>query len=271
MEDPNQLQDTALDFPGVKRGSSYQALSLLTVLWSFLMGLFNDARQIAKRDPAARSVVGVMLMYPGFHALVFHKISHFLYRHHLRAFARWNSQLARLCTGIEIHPGACIGEGLFIDHGMGVVIGETARIGDNCTIYHNVTLGGRGHAAGERRHPIIGDNVLVGAGAKLLGPITVGSNTNIGANAVLLRDIPDNATVVGVPGKIVRIEGKVTGSHAVELDHANSEDPVQIEVTQLVGVVNSLQGTIAQLQHELQTMKNDIQDGRCRPCDDAEE
>lgn len=220
------------------------------------MGLINDARQIAKRDPAARSVIGVMFMYSGFHALVYHKVSHFFYRHKLLALARWNSQVARFWTGIEIHPGATIGEGLFIDHGMGVVIGETAVIGDNCTIYHNVTLGGRGHAIGQRRHPIIGDNVLVGAGAKLLGPITVGSNTNIGANAVILHDVPDGATVVGVPGKIVKIEGVPNVSHAVELDHALSDDPLETEVKQLCNVVNSLKGEIMDLTSQINDMKN---------------
>lgn len=213
------------------------------------MSLLNDAKQIAKRDPAARGVVGVILLYPGFHALVYHKVSHFFYKHKLFGLARWNSQVARALTGIEIHPGATIGEGLFIDHGMGVVIGETAIIGNNCTIYHNVTLGGRGHAIGERRHPIIGDNVLVGAGAKLLGPITIGNDTNIGANAVLLHDVPDGATVVGVPGKVVKIEGQRTESHAVELDHANQEDPIQLQVAQLVSVVNNLQGTLAALSN----------------------
>lgn len=218
------------------------------------MGLLSDARQIAKRDPAASSVLGVIVMYSGFHALVFHKVSHFLYKCKLKSLARWNSQAARFWTGIEIHPGATIGDGLFIDHGMGVVIGETAVIGDNCTIYHNVTLGGRGHAIGERRHPIIGDNVLVGAGAKLLGPITVGNDANIGANAVILHDVPDRATVVGVPGKIVKIEGQTTKSHAVELDHALSDDPVQTEVKQLCNVVNSLQGQLAELQTKFNEM-----------------
>ena len=131
------------------------------------MGLLYDAKQIAKRDPAARTVVGVIFLYSGFHAIVYHRVAHFFYKHKLLSIARWISQIGRRCTGVEIHPGARIGKGLFIDHGMGVVIGETAQIGDNCTIYHGVTLGGRGHAKGTRRHPIIGDNVLVGAGAKL--------------------------------------------------------------------------------------------------------
>ncbi len=224
------------------------------------MGLLYDARQIAKRDPAARSVAGVIFMYSGFHALVYHKFSHFLYKHHMKSWARLNSQIARFWTGIEIHPGASIGDGLFIDHGMGVVIGETAVIGNNCTIYHNVTLGGRGHAIGERRHPIIGDNVLVGAGAKLLGPITVGSDTNIGANAVVLHDVPDRATVVGVPGKIVKIEGVSAKSHAIELDHTLSDDPLQIEVKQLCNVVSSLQGQLAELNQKYNELNKETEE-----------
>ena len=196
------------------------------------MGLIKDAKAIAERDPAARSVLSVILLYPGFHILVYHKISHFLYKHKLYAIARWNSQLARRVTGIEIHPGAQIGSGLFIDHGMGVVIGETAVIGNNCTIYHNVTLGGRGHNKGKKRHPTLGDNVLVGAGAKILGNVRIGDNANIGANAVILYDVPDGATVVGVPGKVVRIDGK-PANHAVELDHAANPDPLEQELCML--------------------------------------
>lgn len=220
------------------------------------MGLLYDAKQIAKRDPAARSVVGVIFMYSGFHALVYHKFSHFFYKHGLRGLARWNSQFARFMTGIEIHPGATIGDGLFIDHGMGVVIGETAVIGNNCTIYHNVTLGGRGHAKGEKRHPSMGDNVLVGAGAKILGPVTIGDDANIGANAVILHDVPAGATVVGVPGKIVKIDGaKPKVSHAEELDHAMSDDPVETEVAQLVNIVNGLQGTIMEMRSQIDDLK----------------
>ncbi|MBR2295403.1 MAG: serine O-acetyltransferase [Clostridiales bacterium] len=221
------------------------------------MGLLNDAKQIAMRDPAARSVVGVVLLYSGFHALVYHRVSHFLYKHKLYALARWNSQVARAATGIEIHPGATIGDGLFIDHGMGIVIGETAVIGNNCTIYHNVTLGGRGHAKGEKRHPTIGDNVLVGAGAKLLGPITVGDNSSIGANAVILHDVPNGATVVGVPGKVVKIEGARTASHAVELDHALNDDPVEIELKGLCNTINEMQGKLTELTMQLEQMKKD--------------
>lgn len=196
------------------------------------MGLVHDAKQITRRDPAARGVLSVMLLYPGFHALIYHRISHFFYKHRLFTVARWISQCGRFWTGIEIHPGAQIGSGLFIDHGMGIVVGETAVIGNNCTIYHNVTLGGTGHGKG-KRHPTIGDNVLIGAGAKLLGPFRVGSNVMVGANAVVLSEVPDNATVVGVPAKIVRVEGKPI-SHAENLDHGNTADPVEQEMCRLL-------------------------------------
>jgi len=196
------------------------------------MGLLSDAKQIARRDPAARGVLSVMLLYPGFHALIYHRVSHFFYRHKLFTIARWNSQCGRFWTGIEIHPGAKIGSGLFIDHGMGIVVGETAVIGNNCTIYHGVTLGGTGHGKG-KRHPTIGDNVLIGAGAKLLGPFSVGNNVMVGANAVVLSEVPDSATVVGVPAKTVRIDGKPI-SHAVDLDHANTADPVEQELCRLL-------------------------------------
>ncbi len=203
------------------------------------MGLLSDAKQIARRDPAARGVISVMLLYPGFHALIYHRVSHFFYRHKLFGFARWNSQVGRFWTGIEIHPGAKIGSGLFIDHGMGIVVGETAVIGNNCTIYHGVTLGGTGHGKG-KRHPTIGDNVLIGAGAKLLGPFRVGDNAMIGANAVVLSEVPNRATVVGIPGKIVRIDGKPM-SHAENLDHASTADPVEQEMCRLLHRVLALE------------------------------
>jgi serine O-acetyltransferase len=203
------------------------------------MGFLNDAKQIAKRDPAARGVLSVILLYPGFHALVYHRISHFFYRHRMYPIARWISQTGRYFTGIEIHPGAKIGSGLFIDHGMGVVIGETAEIGKNCTIYHCVTLGGTGHQQG-KRHPTLGDNVLIGAGAKLLGPFTVGDNAMIGANAVVLSDIPAKATVVGIPAKVVRIDGKPI-SHAQELDHDVNADPIEQEMCRLIYRVMALE------------------------------
>ena len=219
------------------------------------MGLFYDAKQIAMRDPAARSVAGVILLYPGFHALVYYKISHFFYGLKWNGFARWISERGKHHTGVEIHPGAQIGSGLFIDHGAGIVIGETSIIGNNCTIYHGVTLGGRGHAKHTKRHPTIGDNVLIGSGAKLLGNINIGDNANIGANAVILHDVPAGATVVGVPGKIVRIDGLRPTSHAVELDHTDVEDPLECEIRDLCRGMVALKEQVLTLESELARLK----------------
>lgn len=163
-----------------------------------LKNLYEDAKNICEKDPACRNVVEAIILYPGFHAIVFHRIAHFFYRKKLFFVARLISQIARHLTGIEIHHGAKIGKRLFIDHGMGIVIGETATVGDNCTIYHNSTLGGTGKDK-NKRHPDIGNNVMVGAGAKVLGPIKIGDNVKIGANSVVLKLVPNNATVVGIP------------------------------------------------------------------------
>ena len=160
-----------------------------------LKSLYEDAKNIQKQDPACRNILEVILLYPGFHILIFYRISHFLYTHKLFFLARLISQIGRFFTGIEIHPGATIGKRLFIDHGMGIVIGETSTIGNDCTIYHNATLGGTGKDK-NKRHPDIGNNVMVGAGAKILGPIKIGNNVKIGANSTVLKDIPDNVTVV---------------------------------------------------------------------------
>lgn len=160
--------------------------------------LKSDINSVLKNDPAARSKMEVLLLYPGIHALCAHRISNKLYKRRAFFLARLISQLARFFTGIEIHPGATIGKGLFIDHGMGVVIGETAEIGDNVLIYHGVTLGGTGKDKG-KRHPTIGNNVIIGCGAKVLGPITIEDDVKIGANSVVLNSMPRNATVVGIP------------------------------------------------------------------------
>lgn len=170
-------------------------------MFKIIKELYLDAKNISDKDPASRNVVYVIFLYPGFHALLFYRIAHFFSNIKLKFVARLISQLARFLTGIEIHPGARIGKRLFIDHGMGIVIGETTTIGDNCTIYHGVTLGGTGKDK-FKRHPDLGCNVVVGCGAKVLGPIKIGNNVKIGANAVVLKDIPDNSTVVGVPGVI---------------------------------------------------------------------
>ena len=153
-------------------------------------------KSIKERDPAARSALEIFLFYPGVHALIWYRVAHFFYKIHLRFIATWLSMLCRFFTGIEIHPGAKIGKNLFIDHGHGVVVGETAVIGDNCTIYQNATLGGTGKEH-NKRHPTLLDNVVVGAGAKILGNITIGNNVKVGANSVVLKDVPDNCTVVG--------------------------------------------------------------------------
>ena len=184
-----------------------------------------------KRDPAARSKLEIFLLYPGVHAVIFHRVSHWLYCHHLPFLARLNSQLARHITGIEIHPGAKIGRRLVIDHGMGIVIGETAEVGDDCLIYHGVTLGGTGKDKG-KRHPTIGNNVLLSTGSKVLGPFKVGDGARIAANAVVLKEIPENATAVGVPARVVRIAGEKT-DFVGDVDQVSVTDPVQKELEAL--------------------------------------
>ena len=176
------------------------------------------------RDPAARSKLEIFLLYPGVHATIYHRIAHSFHRHHMPFIARCISQWSRFWTGIEIHPGATIGRRLVIDHGMGIVIGETAEIGDDCLIYHGVTLGGTGKDQG-KRHPTIGNNVLISTGAKVLGPFKVGDGARIAANAVVLTEVPENATAVGIPAQVVRISGKTT-HYADEVDQINVKDPV---------------------------------------------
>jgi len=168
-----------------------------------------DIKNIMESDPAAKSFIEVLLLYPSIHSLIFYRIARFFYKRHLFFIARLLSQTGRFFTGIEIHPGAKIGRGLFIDHGMGVVIGETAEIGDNVTLYHGVTLGGTGKEKG-KRHPTIGDGAIIGTGAKVLGPIYVGSGAKIGANAVVLKDVPAQSTAVGIPAKILKFKSAAT-------------------------------------------------------------
>ena len=201
------------------------------------MGLIAEARNIQKKDPAAKSLVEVMLLYPGFHVLVFHRCSHWLYKRKRFFLARMISQWGRGFTGIEIHPGATIGEGFFIDHGMGVVIGETAEIGNNVTIYQDVTLGGTGKDVG-KRHPTIGDNVVIGAGAKVLGPFTVGAGAKIGASAVVLKEVPPFSTVVGNPGRVVRQNNQKI---VIDLDQVNLPDPVKERILSLTARVDELE------------------------------
>ena len=200
------------------------------------MSLIAEARNIQSKDPAARNLLEVVLLYPGFHILVYHRIAHWLFRHRWFFLARLVSQKGRRRTGIEIHPGATIGPGLFIDHGMGIVIGETAEIGANCTIYHGVTLGGTGKDAG-KRHPTIGDNVLIGAGATILGPVTIGHNTRVAAGSVVLKNLPANVTAAGVPAIIVRENGE----RVVPSDDLNQRDIPDVVYTRLTELEKKLQ------------------------------
>ena len=191
------------------------------------------------RDPAARSSLEIFLLYQGVHATIYHRFAHFLYRHRLRFLARCVSQWSRHFTGIEIHPGATIGRRLVIDHGMGIVIGETAEIGDDCLLYQGVTLGGTGKDKG-KRHPTLGNNVMVGCGAKVLGPFMVGDNSRIASNAVVLREDPPDSTAVGIPAKIVRKAGEKV-NYAAEVDQIHISDPVALELAALRARIESLE------------------------------
>ena len=200
-----------------------------------------------RRDPAARSKLEIFLLYPGVHAVLYHRLAHWLYVRRWFFLARCVSQWNRFWTGIEIHPGATIGHRLVIDHGMGIVIGETAEIGDDCLLYQGVTLGGTGKDKG-KRHPTLGNNVLVGSGAKVLGPFTVGDNARIAAGAVVLSEVPANATAVGVPARIVRMAGKPV-YYADDVDQIHLEDPVHQEL-------NSLAERIGELERQLNEQKH---------------
>ena len=203
----------------------------------------KDIHSVMERDPAASSAVEVLLTYSGIHAVIVHRLSHSLYLHGHKLTARIISQIMRGLTGIEIHPGAKIGKGLLIDHGSGVVIGETAEIGDYCLLYQGCTLGGTGKDHG-KRHPTLGNNVMVGAGAKILGPFKVGDNAKIAANAVVLKEVPPNSTAVGVPARIVRQNGKRT----LDLDQVHIPDPVAQELAFERKRLARLEKRIAQLE-----------------------
>ncbi len=198
----------------------------------------RDFRAALSMDPAATSRLEVALTYSGFHALLFHRFAHWLWKHRIPFIPRALSQFARFITGIEIHPGASIGSGLFIDHGMGVVIGETTEIGDNVTLFQGVTLGGTGKQRG-KRHPTIGNHVVVGAGAKVLGPIRIGDYVKIGANSVVLQDVPDHSTVVGIPGRIVRIKDERVADEAL-MDHIHIPDPIADKLIELQVQIDEL-------------------------------
>ena len=194
------------------------------------------------RDPAARSKLEIFLLYPGVHAIIYHRLAHWLYLRNLKFLARLVSQWSRFWTGIEIHPGATIGRRFVVDHGMGIVIGETAEVGDDVLLYHGVTLGGTGKDQG-KRHPTIGNNVLIGCGAKVLGPFTVGSNSRIASNSVVLSEVPEDATAVGVPAKIVRIAGQKM-DFAGDVDQIHVTDPVQ-------KTLDALSSRLEQLEKQL--------------------
>ena len=208
------------------------------------MYLREEIKAIFQRDPAARSFWEVILCYPGFHALLAYRIAHWFYQRKLFLLARLISQITRFLTGIEIHPGAKIGKGLFIDHGMGVVIGETTEIGDYVTIYQGVTLGGTGKEKG-KRHPTIGDRVIIATGAKVLGSITVGENAKVGAGAVVIRPVPANSTVVGVPGRVVVQDGVRVGGP--DLEHGKLPDPVMSYCEQLEKRIEQLESRLGRL------------------------
>ena len=208
---------------------------------SVLRSIRRDIQAAQERDPAATSALEVVLAYPGFHARQLHRLAHFLYRRQLRVPARVISQVSRAFTGIEIHPGAEIGDGFFIDHGMGVVIGETSQIGDNCHLYQGVTLGGTSTKR-IKRHPTLGDNVVVGAGAKLIGAIDVGNNVRIGAGSVVVSNVPDNATVVGVPGHVVAYHDP--GDDTI----LKLPDPEWDIIQRLEGRMNKLEKRIAEVE-----------------------
>ena len=229
-----KLIDAASD---ISKATAYVAKDISRSTRKLVRSVKEDVRAVRERDPAARSNAEILLLYSGVHALAAYRVAHKLHENEHYFAARALSQAAKAVTGIEIHPGAKIGKGLVIDHGTGVVIGETAEIGDNCTIYQGVTLGGTGKDIG-KRHPTLGNNVLVGAGAKVLGPFYIGDNSKIAANAVVLKEIPSNSTAVGMPAKVVKREGvKVSG----DLDQIHIPDPVAQEIKRLEDRISELE------------------------------
>jgi serine O-acetyltransferase len=217
----------------------------------------EDVANVMESDPAAKSRVEVLLCYAGLHAVWFYRVNHWLWSHRLGLAARWLSQVARFLTGIEIHPGAKIGRRLFIDHGMGVVIGETTSVGDDVTLYQGVTLGGTGKEHG-KRHPTIEDGVVVGGGAKILGNITIGKNCRIGAGSVVLRNVPDNSTVVGVPAHIIFREGK----RVVITDPKQINDPLSEALASVASEVHSLRERVRELEgpaHKPESLSESLQ------------
>lgn len=224
--------------------------------------MFSDLKQDIKavfdRDPAARSIPEVIFCYPGLHALWFHRVAHWFWRHESFFIGRFLSHLGRFFTGIEIHPGATIGKGFFIDHGMGVVIGETAEIGDNVTLYHGVTLGGVSWEK-VKRHPTLGDNVVVGSGAKVLGPFTVGKGSKIGSNSVVVKEVPPNSTVVGIPGRVVMAMERP--SEKIDLEHGKLPDPEAKAISCLFDQIRELDRKYTALAAEHEALKKRVAGG----------
>jgi serine O-acetyltransferase len=219
----------------------------------FVQSVRQDMLAVFERDPAARSRLELLFCYPGLHAVWAHRFNHWLWRHHCYFLGRYFSHLARFLTGIEIHPGAQIGRRLFIDHGLGVVIGETAVVGDDVTIYQGVTLGGTGKQKG-KRHPTILNNAVIGVGAKVLGDITVGENSRVGAGSVVLRNVPDNATIVGVPGHIVLRNGH----RVIITDPKEISDPLSDVIIRLGAEVHALREKFQEHTHETLGVEPDL-------------
>ncbi len=234
----------------------------------FLGQLREDAQAALDRDPAARSMWEVLLAYPGFHAVVAHRIAHAVWEWDLHAAARLVSHVSRFLTGIEIHPGARIGRRFFVDHGMGVVIGETSEIGDDVTVYQGVSLAGTSHRRG-KRHPTVEDGVVLGTGAAVLGPVTVGRNSRIGAGSVVVRSVPPDSTVVGIPGRVVEGQGvrRDPRQHLIDLDHADLPDPVARTIASLLERLQELEARIEQVQGAGTDRRNASHGGPDRPPD----
>lgn len=225
----------------------------------------EDIRSVFERDPAATSIFAVLLCYPGLHAVWIHRFNHWLWRRHLRLLARWGSQIARLFTGIEIHPGATVGRRLFIDHGMGVVIGETAVVGNDVTLYQGVTLGGTGKEKG-KRHPTLLDGVFVGNNANILGNITIGENSRVGAGSVVLRDVPPNSTVVGVPAHVVYREGQ----RVLITDPREIQDPLSNVIVALGERVNEICEKLGMMEAQSEAVRREIAAVRSLATEDDE-
>ena len=235
----------------------YIFLGVLAIVALYLVAVSivfrKEVKAAFERDPAATNFLEVLFTYTGLHAIIFYRVANKLLKMHVPFFPRLISQLGRWLTGIEIHPGATIGKGLFIDHGMGVVIGETSIIADNVTLFQGVTLGGTGKERG-KRHPTLGNNVVAGTGAKILGDITIGDNVQIGANAVVIRDVPANSTVVGVPGRIAKKEGRKYPG--INLDHTSLPDPLAQALDRLQHEIDHIEGEIKDYHEKKRSDKN---------------